>query len=78
MITEPETVGRSNRAGGEIAGSGCDRDRGGKQRMNPGKDRIEQLAGVLPVLEKAVQHRRSRMSRSLRSSSRPTRKYRTM
>ena len=56
MMAEPEPICRDDRFGPEIAGGCRCVDRSDKERVNPLEDSVEQLPGILAVLEKAVQH----------------------
>src|ERR1700757_1237652 len=56
MRAEPEAVSRGDRFSLEVASDHSRFDRSDKERVDPFEDRFEQLAGIFPVFEKAVQH----------------------
>src|SRR5271167_467190 len=56
MMAEPEAISRGDRFSPEVARGCRGFDGSDKQRVDPFEDCFEQLPGILPVFEKAVQH----------------------
>src|SRR5215469_18561967 len=57
MMAEPEAVSRGDRLRLEIAAGRGGFHGSGEKRMDPLENRLEQLSGVFPVFEKAVEHK---------------------